>query len=101
MANVVVDVTSFPTVQTISNLVRSDIRDDIPGATDTVGEGQILVTPRPPASRWRISSIQPCPTLPQTAHRGRHDADCRQLDPLQHAADERAARVPRWPTLRW
>lgn len=43
MANVVVDVTSFPTIQTISNLVRSDIRDDMPGATDTVGEGQILV----------------------------------------------------------
>ncbi len=43
MANVVVDVTSFPTIQTITNLVRSDIRDDMAGATDTVGEGQILV----------------------------------------------------------
>ena len=43
MANVVVDVTSFPTVQTITNLVRSDIRDDMAGSTDTVGEGQILV----------------------------------------------------------
>ena len=43
MANVVVDVTSFPTVQTITNLVRSDVRDDMAGATDTIGEGQILV----------------------------------------------------------
>ena len=43
MANVIVDVTSFPTVQTITNLVRSDIRDDMAGSTDTVGEGQILV----------------------------------------------------------
>lgn len=43
MANVVVNVTSFPTIQTITNLVRSDVRDDMPGATDTVGEGQILV----------------------------------------------------------
>ena len=43
MANVVVDVTSFPTIQTITNLVRSDIRDDMPGATNTVGEGQILI----------------------------------------------------------
>ena len=43
MPTVVVDVTSFPTVQTITNLVRSDIRDDMAGSTDTVGEGQILV----------------------------------------------------------
>lgn len=43
MANVVVDVTSYPTIQTITNLVRSDVRDDMAGATDTVGEGQILV----------------------------------------------------------
>jgi hypothetical protein len=43
MANVVVNVTSFPTIQTITNLVRSDVRDDMAGATDTVGEGQILV----------------------------------------------------------
>ena len=43
MPTVVVDVTSFPTVQTITNLVRSDIRDDMAGATDTIGEGQILV----------------------------------------------------------
>lgn len=43
MANVVVDVTSFPSVQTITDLVRSDIRDDQAGATDTLGEGQILV----------------------------------------------------------
>ena len=28
MPTVVVDVTSFPTVQTVTNLVRSDIRDD-------------------------------------------------------------------------
>lgn len=43
MSNVVVNVTSFPTVQTIANLVRSDVRDDMAGATNTVGEGQILV----------------------------------------------------------
>jgi len=43
MANVVLDVTSFPTIETITNLVRSDVRDDMPGATNTVGEGQILV----------------------------------------------------------
>lgn len=43
MANVVVDVTSYPTIQTITNLVRSDVRDDMAGATNTVGEGQILV----------------------------------------------------------
>lgn len=43
MANVVVDVSTFPTIQTITNLVRSDIRDDMAGATNTVGEGQILV----------------------------------------------------------
>jgi hypothetical protein len=43
MANVVLDVTSFPTIQTVTDLVRSDIRDDMAGATNTVGEGQILV----------------------------------------------------------
>jgi len=43
MANVVLDVTSFPTVKTITDLVRSDVRDDMAGATDTLGEGQILV----------------------------------------------------------
>jgi hypothetical protein len=43
MANVVVDLTYFPTIETITNLVRSDVRDDMAGATDTVGEGQILV----------------------------------------------------------
>jgi hypothetical protein len=43
MANVVVDVTSFPTIETICNLVRSDVRDDMAGATNTIGEGQILV----------------------------------------------------------
>ena len=43
MANVVVDVSSYPTIQTITNLVRSDVRDDMAGATDTIGEGQILV----------------------------------------------------------
>ena len=43
MANVVVDVSSYPTIQTIANLVRSDVRDDMAGATGTVGEGQILV----------------------------------------------------------
>lgn len=43
MANVVVEVSSFPTIQTITNLVRSDVRDDMAGSTDTVGEGQILI----------------------------------------------------------
>lgn len=43
MANVVVDVTAYPSIQTITNLVRSDVRDDMAGATDTIGEGQILV----------------------------------------------------------
>ena len=43
MPNVVVDVTSFPSIQTITNLVRSDVRDDMAGATNTIGEGQILV----------------------------------------------------------
>lgn len=43
MANVVVDVTSYPSIQTITNLVRSDVRDDMAGATNTIGEGQILV----------------------------------------------------------
>lgn len=36
-------VTSYPTVQTITNLVRSDVRDDMAGSTGTIGEGQILV----------------------------------------------------------
>lgn len=43
MANVLVTVSNFPTIQTITNLVRSDIRDDMAGATGTIGEGQILV----------------------------------------------------------
>lgn len=43
MPNVVVDITYYPTIETITNLVRSDVRDDMAGATDTVGEGQILV----------------------------------------------------------
>ncbi len=43
MANVVVNVTSYPSILTITNLVRSDVRDDMAGATDTIGEGQILV----------------------------------------------------------
>lgn len=43
MPNVIVDVTDFPSIQTITNLVRSDVRDDMAGATDTIGEGQILV----------------------------------------------------------
>ena len=37
------NITSYPSVLTITNLVRSDVRDDMPGATGTVGEGQILV----------------------------------------------------------
>ena len=43
MANIVVDMTSFPTIATVTNLVRSDVRDDMAGATNTIGEGQILV----------------------------------------------------------
>jgi hypothetical protein len=38
-----VDVTNLPTIQTICNLVRSDVRDDMRGSTNTIGEGQILV----------------------------------------------------------
>lgn len=43
MPTVLVDLTNFPTIQTITNLVRSDVRDDMAGATNTIGEGQILV----------------------------------------------------------
>jgi hypothetical protein len=43
MPTVILSVTSFPSVATITNLVRSDVRDDMPGATGTIGEGQILV----------------------------------------------------------
>ena len=43
MSNVVVNVLNFPTIATITNLVRSDVRDDMAGATNTIGEGQILV----------------------------------------------------------
>jgi hypothetical protein len=39
----VVSLNDFPTIQTITNLVRSDVRDDMAGATGTLGEGQILV----------------------------------------------------------
>ena len=39
----VVEVSNFPTIQTITNLVRSDVRDDMAGSTNTIGEGQILV----------------------------------------------------------
>lgn len=43
MPIVTVDVTTYPSIQTVTNLVRSDIRDDMAGATGTIGEGQILV----------------------------------------------------------
>lgn len=43
MPTVLVDLTGYPTIQTITNLVRSDVRDDMAGATGTLGEGQILV----------------------------------------------------------
>src|SRR5271168_2676338 len=43
MPTPLLNVTSFPTLQTITNLVRSDVRDDMAGATGTVGEGQILI----------------------------------------------------------
>ena len=40
---VIPSVTSFPSVLTITNLARSMVRDDMAGATNTPGEGQILV----------------------------------------------------------
>ena len=43
MPTVPLSVTNFPSIQTITNLVRSDVRDDMAGATNTIGEGQILV----------------------------------------------------------
>lgn len=43
MPTVLVDVTNFPSLATITNLVRSDVRDDMAGSTNTLGEGQILV----------------------------------------------------------
>ena len=43
MPTVIVDITVYPTIQTVTNLVRSDVRDDMAGATNTIGEGQILV----------------------------------------------------------
>lgn len=43
MPTVPLSVTSYPTIQTITNLVRSDVRDDMAGATGMIGEGQILV----------------------------------------------------------
>ena len=43
MPSVLIGVTNYPTIQTICNLVRSDVRDDMAGATNTLGEGQILV----------------------------------------------------------
>ena len=43
MPTVLLDVTSYPSIVTITNLVRSDQRDDMAGATNTLGEGQILV----------------------------------------------------------
>lgn len=39
----IVGVNQYPSIQTITNLVRSDVRDDMPGLTNTVGEGQILI----------------------------------------------------------
>lgn len=42
-ASVLIGVTNYPTIQTITNLVRSDVRDDMAGNTNTLGEGQILV----------------------------------------------------------
>ena len=43
MPTVVQSVTSYPSIQTITDLVRTDVRDDMAGATGTIGEGQILV----------------------------------------------------------
>lgn len=43
MPTVLPSISDYPTIQTITDLVRSDIRDDMAGATNTLGEGQILV----------------------------------------------------------
>jgi hypothetical protein len=43
MPTVTLNITSYPSIQTVTNLVRSDVRDDMAGATGTLGEGQILV----------------------------------------------------------
>ena len=43
MPIVPLSITSYPAISTITNLVRSDVRDDMAGATNTIGEGQILV----------------------------------------------------------
>jgi hypothetical protein len=43
MPNVVVGVNQFPSLEDVTNLVRSLVNDDGAGATDTVGEGQIFV----------------------------------------------------------
>src|SRR5579885_3591934 len=39
----IVGLNQYPSILTITNLVRSDVRDDMKGATGTIGEGQILV----------------------------------------------------------
>ena len=39
----IVGVIAYPTMETVCNLARSIIMDDMAGATNTVGEGQILV----------------------------------------------------------
>ena len=43
MPTVVLNISDFPSLLTITNLIRSKVRDDMPGATGTIGEGQILV----------------------------------------------------------
>lgn len=43
MPTTIPSITNMPSIQTITNLVRSDVRDDMAGATNTIGEGQILV----------------------------------------------------------
>lgn len=43
MPTTIPSLSNLPSIQTITNLVRSDVRDDMAGATNTIGEGQILV----------------------------------------------------------
>ena len=43
MGNPIIGTTNYPSMQTICNLARSVVQDDMAGATGTVGEGQVLV----------------------------------------------------------
>lgn len=39
----IVGTNNYPSIETVTNLARSFVLDDMPGASDTVGEGQIFV----------------------------------------------------------